>query len=325
MPLNAAGLRFPYERVLLPRTKLAYVHLENLLNDAKRDRAAKVYGYVGVWLPEELIILYMQEGALVNAVSFDGSRYLATSIADALRTIPPEPEFGEICFHEADDEQLACMFHTQVTPPDAWPAELDPSDPRALFPYLMAATYDGVLQIVLNGAVNYLIFRDGSVVRGYLSGDRHGSLPDRVKRLFLVEGRKARLELTRWPVPPALPVQAPPPLIQAYRELTIELVQRLERQGRESAPAIAEHARASLLPRYPVLDCFSLRQPSCDPVADGPTVTAAIGAWVAEVMWTAADHADGSPELLLRDLTHERRHMLLSAGFFDTLPWKVDW
>ena len=24
--------------------------------------------------------------------------------------VPAEPEYGEICFHEAEDEQLACMF-----------------------------------------------------------------------------------------------------------------------------------------------------------------------------------------------------------------------
>ena len=30
-----------HSRVLLPRTRLAYVHLRNLLTDAKRDRAAR--------------------------------------------------------------------------------------------------------------------------------------------------------------------------------------------------------------------------------------------------------------------------------------------
>jgi len=34
MPQALAGLRFPHERILLPRTKLAYVHLRNLLIDA---------------------------------------------------------------------------------------------------------------------------------------------------------------------------------------------------------------------------------------------------------------------------------------------------
>jgi hypothetical protein len=35
---NVAGVRFPFSRVLLARTRLAYVHLHNLLHDAKRDR-----------------------------------------------------------------------------------------------------------------------------------------------------------------------------------------------------------------------------------------------------------------------------------------------
>jgi len=51
MPL-ATGLRFPYSRILLPRTRLAYIHLANLLTDAKRDRAARISGYVAISLPE---------------------------------------------------------------------------------------------------------------------------------------------------------------------------------------------------------------------------------------------------------------------------------
>ena len=54
MPVTPAALRFPSTRVLLPRTRLAYIHLRNLLNDAKRDRAARISGYVAVSLPDEL-------------------------------------------------------------------------------------------------------------------------------------------------------------------------------------------------------------------------------------------------------------------------------
>jgi hypothetical protein len=82
MPI-VAGLRFPHTRVLLPRTRLAYVHLRNLLTDAKRDRAARVSGYVAVWLPEEFVVLYLQRGEVVNATILDknGSRAIAISSA----------------------------------------------------------------------------------------------------------------------------------------------------------------------------------------------------------------------------------------------------
>jgi hypothetical protein len=62
MPVAAGHLRYPKVRALLPRTRLAYVHLQNLLTDAKRDRAARVFGYVAIWLPDEFLVLYMEEG-----------------------------------------------------------------------------------------------------------------------------------------------------------------------------------------------------------------------------------------------------------------------
>jgi len=99
MVVTPAALRFPYSRVLLPRTRLAYIHLRNLLNDAKRDRTAKVSGYVAVSLLDELLILYLLAGEAANATLRDahGSRVL--SIAAALEKVPAEPEYGEICFH----------------------------------------------------------------------------------------------------------------------------------------------------------------------------------------------------------------------------------
>src|SRR5829696_9178707 len=120
MPI-VAGLRFPHSRVMLPRTRLAYVHLRNLLTDAKRDRSARVSGYVAVWLPEEFVVLYLQRGEVANATLLDKNGSRAVAIASALERIPAEPEYGEICFHEADAEQLACMFLAQTTAPDLWP------------------------------------------------------------------------------------------------------------------------------------------------------------------------------------------------------------
>src|SRR5687768_10935019 len=114
MTVRLASVRFPFARVLLPRTRLAYVHLRNLLTDAKRDRAARVSGYVVVWLLDEIVTLYLQQGEVVNATTYDGRTYAVVPIATAIAKVPPEPEYGEICFHEAEDEQLSCMFTGQT-------------------------------------------------------------------------------------------------------------------------------------------------------------------------------------------------------------------
>jgi hypothetical protein len=324
MPATVAGLRFPYTRALLPRTRLAYVHLRNLLSDAKRDRSARVSGYVAIWLPEEFLVLYLQRGELVNACASDGKTFHSLAIAAAVDRVPAEPEYGEITFNEAEDEQLACMYATQTSLPEPFPAELRASDPAALFPFLMASMWDGLLEIASDRGVNYLVFRNGVVQHAYLSGSGTGTMVERVAALFDVEHRALHLTVRRWPPPGALPVQAPTGLVQAYRDLTTQLVLRLVADGRESAPAIAEHARATLVATHPALEglSFSGRTPRAV-VADANDLTDGIAALVNELLWTATDQEGKGPEQMLRELTHDRRHLFQSAGLFDKLAWKL--
>ena len=324
MPATVAGLRYPYSRVLLPRTRLAYVHLRNLLTDAKRDRSARVSGYVAIWLPDEFLVLYLQRGEIANACLHDGRSFHSIPVAAALEKVPSEPEYGEICFHEAEDEQLACMYASQTATPEPFPAEVRPSDPAALFPFLMASTYDGLLEIASSRGVNYLLFHNGIVKTAYLSGAQGGSLVEGVRRLFDMDHRALHLSVRRWDPPAALPVQAPSGLVQAYRDLTTQLVLRLVADGRESAPAIAEHARQTLVATHPALEglSFSGRTPR-SVVADADALTAGIAALVNELLWTASDAEGNGPEQMLRELTHERRHLFQSAGLFDRLSWKL--
>lgn len=323
MPI-VAGLRFPQSRVLLPRTRLAYVHLRNLLTDAKRDRAARVSGYVAIWLPEEFVVLYMQRGEVVNATILDKNGSRAIAISSALERIPAEPEYGEICFHEADSDQLACMYAAQTLAHDPWPGDLQVADPAALFPFLMSVMFDGVLEIVSEDTVNYLLFRAGAVDRAFLSIAATGSIVERVAKLFAPGSRITEGRFRRWHELPPLPVQAPPALIQAYRELSMALVQRLIHDGRDGALAIAEQARQNLTKKYPELESFPIgSRPAREPVSDTARLTVAVASWMAEVLWAAADHDAAPPETLLKDLTWERRHMFQSAGFYEKLPWKV--
>ena len=81
MPAIVAGLRYPYSRVMLPRTRLAYIHLRNLLTDAKRYRSARLSGYVAVWLPEEFVVLYLLAGEVANATVMDAQGWRAVPIS----------------------------------------------------------------------------------------------------------------------------------------------------------------------------------------------------------------------------------------------------
>jgi hypothetical protein len=331
--VSPAALRFPSQRVLLARTKLAYVHLRNLLTDAKRDRSARVFGYVVVWLPEELLLLYLQEGEVVAATtSADGVTFSDIPIRHALSLVPNAAEYGEICFHTAEDEQLACMHAAQTMPPEPFAKDVRPDKGNALLGHLLASTFDGMLEINAKGALNYVVFRHGVPRRGFFAdevaavrretdhGDR--SIEAVVNGLWPAGGPVPSVR--QWGVPPVLPNQAAPPLIDAYRTLVQGLAKSLDKAGVRNAVQLVERARQVHVAEHPALENLELGSASQrDPVTTGPDLACAVGAWVNDVLLAVALPEGTSPEKLLRELTRERRHLFQSAGFFDELKWKL--
>ena len=326
MPANAAQLRYPHGRVLLARTKLAYVHLRNLLSDAKRDRTARVAGYVGIWLPDEFVLLFLREGEPVNALRVNANGAEPVSIGDAVARVPAEPEFGEICFHEAPAEQLVCMYHTLRTSPAPWPDNLAPTDPRALFPHLKDANFTGVIEVVLRDTVNYLVFRDGLIDQMYLADDLGTERSEQLARLFGPPSPRPRVRVRGWPAPLAMPAQAPPGLVAAYRELVDRLYAEMALAGVPVPAAVGERVRTSLVDRHPSLHAFARGTTTQDdPAADQEEVTAAVAAWMGETLREALDGDDAAAARLIKTAARERRHMLHAAGFLSSLPWEIEW
>jgi hypothetical protein len=325
MPAHAAQLRYPHGRVLLGRTKLAYVHLRNLLGDAKRDRTARIAGYVGIWLPEEFIILFLREGEVVNAVRVTPRGNEAIAIASALARIPAEPEFGEIAFLEAPVDLLVCMYHALVSPSESWPADFAAGDPRVLFPHLRDQKFSGLVEVVNRDTANYLVFHDGLVEQTYVADDNGSGRTEQLSRIFGPTTPRPRARVRAWPSPLRMPAQAPAALVLAYRELIERMYSELGSYGVPVPSAIGERVRDALLPRHPSLRQFAAGAKAEDPADDGEEVTAAVAAWVTETIREALDGDDDAALSVVKAAARERRHMLHAAGFLSALPWELEW
>ena len=325
MAAHAAQLRYPSGRVLLGRTKLAYVHLRNLISDAKRDRTARVSGYVAIWLPEEFLLLFLRDGEVVNALRLTPRGAEATAIASALARIPSEPEFGEIAFYEAPVEQLVCMYQTMVHEPMSWPADLVAADPRVLFPHLRATGFTGVLEVVNRDAVSYLVLRDGLIEHTYVTDDGGEGRTEQLARIFGPPSPKSRTRVRGWPGQLTMPAQAPAALVAAYRELIGRLYSELGSYGVPVPSAVGERVRDALVERHPALRRFAHGAKSEDPAQDQDEVTAAVAAWVTDTIREALDGDDETAGRVVKSAARERRHMLHAAGLLSALPWSIEW
>ena len=133
-PVRLAELSFPQVNRLIHRTRLAFVHLDNLLAFAKRDRDGRVDGYVAAYLPDECLLLFFRKGEAVNAATMHAGGRQVITITEGLRRMRDEVERGELAYHAAPMEQLAWMYQACAAP--AEPRYVDPTQPAALIPAL---------------------------------------------------------------------------------------------------------------------------------------------------------------------------------------------
>jgi len=299
-------LAFPSSRALLARTRAAYVHLDNLIAFSKRDRDGKVDAYLAVYLPDEVALLFFLGGDLVNAAILTSGGRFQASISEAMRHIRSEPERAEIAFHEASREQLAAMYATCSQTPQE--LGLDASSAETVFRALLDRRWSGLLELIARGQVNYILVRDG--------------------RFTVPPGEaKARVVAKAFAGLGAMPLQAPPPMVNMFRHFIWDLMDLAEGEMPGDAGKRSERIRLKLVPEHDVLRSVGGVRGSefADPIVEPRVLVDAIAAWVREFLGELEIVHPQIALRLLREAGREHRFALNAVEFFDKLPWRIQW
>src|SRR6266581_9171380 len=153
-PIRLAELTFPQVNRLIHRTRLAFIHLDNLLAFAKRDRDGRVDGYLTAYLPDECLLMFFRKGEAVNAATLHTSGRQVITITEALNRMRAEVERGELAYCVAPMEQLAWMYQSCAAP--AQPRTVDASQPGAFFAGFARDKTSGILELMSNAHVSYV-------------------------------------------------------------------------------------------------------------------------------------------------------------------------
>src|SRR5260370_34370330 len=151
-PVRLADLQFPQVSRLIHRTRLAFIHLDNLLAYAKRDRDGRIDGYLAAHLTDEGVLLSFRKGEAVNAASLHTAGRHVITITEALKRMRTEVERGDLTYCAAPMEQLAWMYTACAGV--YLPRGIDVKEPEKFFPALQQEKVKGGLQLISNGRVS---------------------------------------------------------------------------------------------------------------------------------------------------------------------------
>lgn len=326
--VRLADLTFPSLRVQIQRTRLAFIHLDNLLHFAKIDRDGRVDGYLVAYLPDEVALLFFRRGEVMTAVAFTEAGRTIVPIASVLRRMRQEMERGELAFCDAPMEQLTWMYHSCALPPE--PKMVDAKQPETIFPALQHEKFGGVLELISDGRVSYLRFDVGKFVSGYFTGKSDKtSIGQHVEALFRPRPDGAKPLVTAAVFRPngELPEQASPAMIQSYRELFWHILDVAERQvpgeGQKRGVKVRDALASGSAPLGAIGTPPDRELPEL--VARPDQLTQTLADWTRQVLQQLEIIAPGVAPAIVQEATREQRFVLQKAGFYQSLPWTVSW
>jgi hypothetical protein len=321
-------LVFPTTGSIIPRTRIAFIHLDNVLSFAKRDRDGQVDAWLAAYLPEELILLFFRRGEVVNAACLrpDGRRVIP--IAHALRRIRSEPERGELAFGRAPFEQLAWMYSACAGPTQV--RFVDPHQPGEFFAAFAAESFGGVVEFISNGRVNYFQFAEGKCQAAHCC-DRPEGMPVEayVESLFRParDGTPAAILASEIRYLNEIPQQALPAQVKLYREIHTRILAAVEQELPVDGARKHQRISGALRPSHPGIELLTAPEYGADPdvAVTSDELTGALAAWTAKLLQEVDMVAPGAGERTIKSATREHRYVLQASGFYERLPWRIAW
>ena len=327
-PVRLADLEFPQTSRLIHRTRLAFIHLDNLLAFAKRDRDGRVDGYLVAYLPDECLLVFLKKGEAVNAASMHSTGRHVITIGEALKRMRAEVERGELAYAVAPMEQLAWMYQSCAAA--LAPRPVDHGRPDLLFPALHNEQVTGVVELISNGRVSYLRLEQGKFTGGYFCDKPDAvPVPKYVESLFQSgpDSAPPALSAMVFPPEPELPAQAPNALINTYRELYWRIVDAVEKEFPGEAKKRSQRVTAALTNAHHALALIAVPRGADVPeaVVRPDELATALCDWVLQLLEGVEIMMPGIAPRVLKESTKEHRYVLQAAGFYGRLPWQVSW
>src|SRR5213596_1313028 len=327
-PVRLADLQFPQVNRLIHRTRLAFIHLENLLAYAKRDRDGRIDGYLAAHLPDECVLLLLRKGEAVNAASLSTAGRQVITITEALKRMRSEVERGDLEYCAAPMEQLAWMYGACAGGYQS--RAIDVNRHERFFPLLQQEKVSGVLELISNGRVSYLKFDQGRYLSGHFCDKPDNVPPARyLESLFDPgpDGAAPAMCAGTFPAADELPAQAATALVNKYRELYWRIVDGVEREFPGEARRRAQKVTAAIVDTHQALALLSVPRGTDTPdgVVRPEELSSALTDWALQLLEGAEVMMPGTALKVLKDATREHRYVLQAAGFYGRLPWRVTW
>lgn len=159
-------MRLPKGRAILTNAKLEYVHFDNILADAKKERASKISGYLEIIYPDATEFLFLRRGEPFNAARFTRDGREVKTIQEVVERAKNSTG-GVVNLYETSDELVTMVTMTFTAKPLFRGADMSKINVDQLFEKFKTGKFTGFLELKKGVELSYVRFKEGEAIKGF--------------------------------------------------------------------------------------------------------------------------------------------------------------
>ena len=312
-------MKFPKGKPVLENVKIHFVNFDNILNQAKKAREGRLNGYIQIIYPQEVDLLFFQNGNPINAGRFNRAGYSLVPIKDVVERAK-KSEVGIVNIYDIPDELLFMMVVSLKETPLFANKPLKILDIDKLLERLKKVNFNGFLVLTKEYEYFYVKFEDGEPARIYVAGKGMSKINTDIFKKFLekggsdfiISGYQGKTQIK----------QAEPALVSMYVKFINSLIQAfadaigpsIVRKTLISSYEVAKN-QFPLLGNFQISDDLNVLEGTVTVTAE--EVTTAFATWVDKFVDAIFVVLGRGTDEIIYKCIKDYRFALKSAGFFE--------
>lgn len=308
---------------MLQNAKLEYIAFDNILADAKKERASKISGYLEVIYPDGSEFLFLRRGEPFNAARFTRDGRAAKTIQEVVEKAKTASG-GMVNLYETSEELVAMVVATLTAQPMFKGAGLGKINVDALFERLRNSRFNGFLELRKGVELSYVRFKGGEAVKGFFIAKPEVPITTQALReLFSALGPEETLLIDGYEESQETAIeQATPATVTLFQNTINRIAQDLAGVvGPALVKKTLERSRAAIEVRYPFMKDFTVEgngTVSGNTLTSPATLAKAFAEWTGIFVESFRSLLGRRLEPLVQSSLRDYRYALKSTGFVES-------
>lgn len=316
-------MKFPRGRPLLENARLEFLNLENVLSASKRERAHRISGYISIFYPDTIELIFLKEGEPFNAARISQTERKIVPINEVVEKAKKATS-GVLSEYATDETLIKLMISSIILKPRKEDIDLSRLQPQIFIDKLKTTKFNGFIWVRAGVEESFIHFENGDIKGIYVAGSAKKLESSEAANVLM----KPKINVAIFDhVEELTIVQATPAQVSMYCKIFSSLLKNYAHPvGETVVLKTFELAKSTVEKEFPFIEHFKIEPNltiSGTVVVEPKLCAQGMARWFDIIYESFSTFLGKESEVIAKKVLNDYRFALKSLHFFDYSKLKI--